>query len=169
MNQFFTCFYLIVCIINKTSKMTLLFALLLNSLCFGWTARSSRTLTFFLLVVFQRNSSGFRTWTCLLLSFACRKLEKGLHRDPQPDLKLKYLTGEWFYEVKSRRHTDKIHGSEIILASMKQGKAAGLGAAMLCIFNLVKNVALFVTLQLVCERFSFFALMDILFLKQLRV
>uniref|UniRef100_H2LL18 Synaptotagmin-like 2b n=1 Tax=Oryzias latipes TaxID=8090 RepID=H2LL18_ORYLA len=85
-----------------------------------------------------------------------------------PGLPLKYLTGEWFYEVKSRRHTDKIHGSEIILASMKQGKAAGLGAAMLCIFNLVKNVALFVTLQLVCERFSFFALMDILFLKQLR-
>uniref|UniRef100_A0A3P9HUU7 Synaptotagmin-like 2a n=1 Tax=Oryzias latipes TaxID=8090 RepID=A0A3P9HUU7_ORYLA len=36
-----------------------------------------------------------------------------------PGLPLKYLTGEWFYEVKSRRHTDKIHGSEIILASMK--------------------------------------------------
>uniref|UniRef100_A0A3P9KEL2 Synaptotagmin-like protein 2 n=1 Tax=Oryzias latipes TaxID=8090 RepID=A0A3P9KEL2_ORYLA len=59
-----------------------------------------------------------------------KKLEKGLHRDPQPDLKLKYLTGEWFYEVKSRRHTDKIHGSEIILASMKQGKAAGLDGSL---------------------------------------
>uniref|UniRef100_A0A3Q4BGL6 Synaptotagmin-like 2a n=1 Tax=Mola mola TaxID=94237 RepID=A0A3Q4BGL6_MOLML len=38
--------------------------------------------------------------------------------------KWKYLTGEWFYEAKSRRHMDKIHGSEIILASMKQKKAA---------------------------------------------
>ncbi|XP_061683950.1 synaptotagmin-like protein 2 [Syngnathoides biaculeatus] len=36
------------------------------------------------------------------------------------DSKLKYLTGQWFYEAKSRRHTDKIHGSEIILASMKR-------------------------------------------------
>uniref|UniRef100_A0A3P8W7A1 Synaptotagmin-like 2b n=1 Tax=Cynoglossus semilaevis TaxID=244447 RepID=A0A3P8W7A1_CYNSE len=33
---------------------------------------------------------------------------------------LKFLSGEWFYEAKSRRHTDKIHGSEIILASIKQ-------------------------------------------------
>uniref|UniRef100_A0A667XIJ9 Synaptotagmin-like 2b n=1 Tax=Myripristis murdjan TaxID=586833 RepID=A0A667XIJ9_9TELE len=42
----------------------------------------------------------------------------------QSDTNLKYLTGEWFYEVKSRRHMDKIHGSEIILASMKQRKAS---------------------------------------------
>uniref|UniRef100_A0A3B4G9J3 Synaptotagmin-like 2b n=1 Tax=Pundamilia nyererei TaxID=303518 RepID=A0A3B4G9J3_9CICH len=47
------------------------------------------------------------------------------------DAKLKYLTGEWFYEAKSRRHRDKIHGSEIILASMKQGKAASLGLLIL--------------------------------------
>lgn len=39
---------------------------------------------------------------------------------------LKYLSGQWFYDAKSRRHTDKIHGSEIILASMKQ-RAAGSG------------------------------------------
>ncbi|KAL0973255.1 hypothetical protein UPYG_G00201070 [Umbra pygmaea] len=36
--------------------------------------------------------------------------------------KLKYMTGEWFYEAKSQRHNDKIHGSEIILVSMKQGR-----------------------------------------------
>ncbi|RVE64977.1 hypothetical protein OJAV_G00131110 [Oryzias javanicus] len=59
-----------------------------------------------------------------------KKLEKVLHRDSQPDVKLKYLTGEWFYEAKSRRHTDKIHGSDIILASMKQGKAAGLDGSL---------------------------------------
>ncbi|XP_069390694.1 uncharacterized protein [Paralichthys olivaceus] len=49
-----------------------------------------------------------------------RKLEKILTSGSQSDGKMKYLTGEWFYEAKSRRHMDKIHGSEIILASMKQ-------------------------------------------------
>ncbi|KAJ7995505.1 hypothetical protein DPEC_G00245280 [Dallia pectoralis] len=37
--------------------------------------------------------------------------------------RLKYLTGEWFYVAKSQRHSDKIHGSKIILASMKPRKA----------------------------------------------
>ncbi|XP_053728018.1 synaptotagmin-like protein 2 isoform X5 [Synchiropus splendidus] len=54
-----------------------------------------------------------------------RKLEAILERNAQAETKLKYLTGEWFYEAKSRRHRDKIHGSEIILASMKQRKPAG--------------------------------------------
>ncbi|XP_037830404.1 synaptotagmin-like protein 2 isoform X2 [Kryptolebias marmoratus] len=53
-----------------------------------------------------------------------RKLEKVLPSASRPGVKLKYLTGEWFYEAKSRRHDDKIHGSEIILAAMKQEKAA---------------------------------------------
>lgn len=56
--------------------------------------------------------------------FPSSKLEKALNTGSQPDSKRKYLTGEWFYEAKSRRHMDKIHGSEIILASMKQKKAA---------------------------------------------
>uniref|UniRef100_A0A672ZEJ7 Synaptotagmin-like 2a n=1 Tax=Sphaeramia orbicularis TaxID=375764 RepID=A0A672ZEJ7_9TELE len=55
-----------------------------------------------------------------------RKLEKLLNTDSESDSKLKYLTGEWFYEAKSLRHMDTIHGSEIILASMKQRKP-GLG------------------------------------------
>ncbi|KAM4742841.1 uncharacterized protein sytl2b isoform 2-T4 [Anableps anableps] len=59
-----------------------------------------------------------------------RKLEKVLHSGPQTDVKLKYLSGEWFYEAKSQRHSDKIHGSEIILASMKQGKAASLDGSV---------------------------------------
>ncbi|KAG7237383.1 hypothetical protein INR49_032428 [Caranx melampygus] len=33
--------------------------------------------------------------------------------------KLKSLTGEWFYETKQLRHQDRIHGSDIIRASMK--------------------------------------------------
>ncbi|XP_061917967.1 synaptotagmin-like protein 2 isoform X2 [Entelurus aequoreus] len=50
-----------------------------------------------------------------------RNLESILSGDsPSSDSKLKYLTGEWFYKAKSQRHRDKIHGSEIILASMKQ-------------------------------------------------
>lgn len=32
---------------------------------------------------------------------------------------LKYLTGEWFYETKQLRHQERIHGSDIIRASMK--------------------------------------------------
>ncbi|XP_037313019.2 synaptotagmin-like protein 2 isoform X2 [Pungitius pungitius] len=52
-----------------------------------------------------------------------RKLEKIRESKSQLDSQLKYRTGEWFYEAKSRRHMDKIHGSEIILASMKQRKA----------------------------------------------
>ncbi|GAA6225718.1 synaptotagmin-like protein 2 [Lates japonicus] len=59
-----------------------------------------------------------------------RKLEKILNSGSQSDSKLKYLTGEWFYEAKSRRHMDKIHGSEIILASMKQRKAASLDGSL---------------------------------------
>ncbi|KAM8905461.1 uncharacterized protein sytl2b isoform 2-T2 [Spinachia spinachia] len=51
-----------------------------------------------------------------------RKLERIPESKSQFDSLLKYQTGEWFYEAKSRRHMDKIHGSEIILASMKQRK-----------------------------------------------
>ncbi|XP_066555518.1 uncharacterized protein sytl2a isoform X3 [Amia ocellicauda] len=40
--------------------------------------------------------------------------------------KLKYMTGEWFYEAKSKRHRDKIHGSDIIRASMRQKKPVTL-------------------------------------------
>ncbi|XP_034557496.1 synaptotagmin-like protein 2 [Notolabrus celidotus] len=61
-----------------------------------------------------------------------RKLDQILDTGSQADSKKKYLTGEWFYEAKSRRHMDKIHGSEIILASMKPRKA-GLGVFKLFI------------------------------------
>uniref|UniRef100_A0A3Q1ENG3 Synaptotagmin-like 2b n=1 Tax=Acanthochromis polyacanthus TaxID=80966 RepID=A0A3Q1ENG3_9TELE len=57
-----------------------------------------------------------------------KKAEEERISETQSDTNLKYMTGEWFYEAKSRRHQDKIHGSEIILASMKQGKAIGFGA-----------------------------------------
>ena len=41
---------------------------------------------------------------------------------PTEESQLKYMTGEWFYAVKSQRHQDRIHGSEIIWASMRQKK-----------------------------------------------
>ncbi|XP_039986035.1 synaptotagmin-like protein 2 isoform X3 [Xiphias gladius] len=59
-----------------------------------------------------------------------RKLGKILNNSSHSDRKLKYLSGEWFYEAKSRRHMDKIHGSEIILASMKQRKTGSLDGSL---------------------------------------
>lgn len=32
------------------------------------------------------------------------------------------MTGEWFYETKQLRHQDRIHGTDIIRASMKQAQ-----------------------------------------------
>lgn len=62
---------------------------------------------------------------CLLFfcSLSSSKLEKTHIAGLNPDSQWKYLSGEWFYEAKSRRHMDKIHGSEIILASMTAKKA----------------------------------------------
>uniref|UniRef100_A0A673J5B1 C2 domain-containing protein n=1 Tax=Sinocyclocheilus rhinocerous TaxID=307959 RepID=A0A673J5B1_9TELE len=45
---------------------------------------------------------------------------------PEED-KRKFMSGEWFYKVKSQRHQDRIHGSEIIMASMKQRKPSVVG------------------------------------------
>ncbi|XP_056297101.1 synaptotagmin-like protein 2 isoform X2 [Pseudoliparis swirei] len=53
-----------------------------------------------------------------------RKLESIPHSGPQFETELKSRTGEWFYEAKSRRHMDEIHGSVVILASMKQRSAS---------------------------------------------
>ncbi|XP_028826159.1 synaptotagmin-like protein 2 isoform X2 [Denticeps clupeoides] len=47
---------------------------------------------------------------------------KQLQKVPPKECSLKNMTGEWFYEVKSKRHRDTIHGSDIIVASMKQAK-----------------------------------------------
>lgn len=59
-------------------------------------------------------------------------MENILNTGTKLDVQWKYLTGEWFYEAKSRRHTDKIHGSDIILASMKQQRSPlGVSQAVL--------------------------------------
>ncbi|KAK3531535.1 hypothetical protein QTP70_024923 [Hemibagrus guttatus] len=52
---------------------------------------------------------------------------KHLQKQGPEEGKLKYITGEWFYEVKSQRHQDRIHGSDIIMASMKQKKPMTVG------------------------------------------
>uniref|UniRef100_A0A663EL69 Synaptotagmin-like protein 2 n=1 Tax=Aquila chrysaetos chrysaetos TaxID=223781 RepID=A0A663EL69_AQUCH len=38
------------------------------------------------------------------------------------DVQLKNMSGQWFYEAKSKRHRDKIHGADIIRASMRRKK-----------------------------------------------
>ncbi|KAM4702290.1 synaptotagmin-like protein 2 isoform 2-T2 [Discoglossus pictus] len=35
---------------------------------------------------------------------------------------LKYKTGQWFYEAKSKRHRDKIHGADLVRASIRKRK-----------------------------------------------
>ncbi|XP_042562344.1 synaptotagmin-like protein 2 [Clupea harengus] len=47
---------------------------------------------------------------------------KELQKTSRDRNKIKYLTGEWFYETKSQRHRDRIHGSDIIRASIRQRK-----------------------------------------------
>lgn len=39
------------------------------------------------------------------------------------DVQLKNMSGQWFYEAKSKRHKDKIHGADIIRASMRRKPA----------------------------------------------
>ncbi|NXG21759.1 SYTL2 protein, partial [Grallaria varia] len=42
------------------------------------------------------------------------------------EVQLKNMSGQWFYEAKSKRHRDKIHGADIIRASMRR-KPATIG------------------------------------------
>ncbi|XP_050977122.1 synaptotagmin-like protein 2 isoform X2 [Labeo rohita] len=59
-----------------------------------------------------------------------KKLEeqriKQLRKNERDRSRLKYLTGEWFYETKNHRHRDRIHGSDIIRESMRQKKPVTL-------------------------------------------
>lgn len=32
------------------------------------------------------------------------------------------MSGQWFYEAKAKRHRDRIHGADIIRASMRKKK-----------------------------------------------
>ncbi|XP_026082008.1 uncharacterized protein LOC113058381 [Carassius auratus] len=47
---------------------------------------------------------------------------KQLQRAVPEEDKRKFMSGEWFDKMKSQRHQDRIHGSEIIMASMRQRK-----------------------------------------------
>lgn len=46
----------------------------------------------------------------------CRHLPEKIKDDRQ----LKNMSGQWFYEAKAKRHRDKIHGADIIRASMRK-------------------------------------------------
>uniref|UniRef100_A0A3Q1GBG2 Synaptotagmin-like protein 1 n=1 Tax=Acanthochromis polyacanthus TaxID=80966 RepID=A0A3Q1GBG2_9TELE len=44
---------------------------------------------------------------------------QNLQKTVSDKTQLRYLTGEWFYETKQLRHPDRIHGSDIIRASLR--------------------------------------------------
>ncbi|KAK2828927.1 hypothetical protein Q5P01_019961 [Channa striata] len=44
---------------------------------------------------------------------------QNLQKSARDRSRLRYLTGEWFYEAKQLRHQDRIHGCDIIRASMR--------------------------------------------------
>ncbi|XP_010178362.1 PREDICTED: synaptotagmin-like protein 2 [Mesitornis unicolor] len=54
------------------------------------------------------------------------------------DVQLKNMSGQWFYEAKSKRHRDKIHGADIIRASMRR-KPATLAEVSQSKSNKAKN------------------------------
>ncbi|KAK1800478.1 hypothetical protein P4O66_005694 [Electrophorus voltai] len=47
---------------------------------------------------------------------------KNLQKTERYSGELKCLTGEWFYETKSRRHRDRTHGSDIIRSSIRDNR-----------------------------------------------
>uniref|UniRef100_A0A8C6K1S8 Synaptotagmin-like protein 2 n=1 Tax=Melopsittacus undulatus TaxID=13146 RepID=A0A8C6K1S8_MELUD len=52
-----------------------------------------------------------------------RAEEERVRRLPEKvkdDVQLKNMSGQWFYEAKAKRHRDKIHGADIIRASMRR-------------------------------------------------
>ncbi|XP_061199665.1 synaptotagmin-like protein 2 isoform X8 [Neopsephotus bourkii] len=55
-----------------------------------------------------------------------RAEEERVRRLPEKvkdDVQLKNMSGQWFYEAKSKRHRDKMHGADIIRASMRRKPA----------------------------------------------
>ncbi|XP_041657053.1 synaptotagmin-like protein 2 isoform X2 [Cheilinus undulatus] len=53
------------------------------------------------------------------LKKAEEKRVQSLQRNIANKEQLRYMTGEWFYETKQLRHRDRIHGADIIRASMR--------------------------------------------------
>uniref|UniRef100_A0A8C5LZG5 Synaptotagmin-like protein 2 n=1 Tax=Leptobrachium leishanense TaxID=445787 RepID=A0A8C5LZG5_9ANUR len=43
-------------------------------------------------------------------------------QDAVDEHELKYKSGQWFYEAKSKRHSDKIHGADLVRASIRKRK-----------------------------------------------
>ncbi len=59
---------------------------------------------------------------CVFIYLFINLLSRQLRKTERDRSRLKYMTGEWFYETKNHRHRDRIHGSDIIRASMRQKK-----------------------------------------------
>lgn len=63
---------------------------------------------------------------CLYLIYLFFFFLRHLPEKIKDDVQLKNMSGQWFYEAKSKRHRDKIHGADIIRASMRR-KPATIG------------------------------------------
>lgn len=63
-----------------------------------------------------------------LFSF-CRHLPEKIKDDQQ----LKNMSGQWFYEAKAKRHREKIHGADIIRASMRKKRLPVAGKVTGCV------------------------------------
>ncbi|XP_056262406.1 disks large homolog 2 isoform X29 [Pseudoliparis swirei] len=60
---------------------------------------------------------------------------QNLQKTGSDERRLKYMTGEWFYETKRLRHQDRIHGSEIIRASMRHSHKPLTILAVCCVLQ----------------------------------
>ncbi|XP_068122864.1 synaptotagmin-like protein 2 isoform X13 [Hyperolius riggenbachi] len=45
-----------------------------------------------------------------------------LHNAVDDENEFKYKSGQWFYDAKSRRHRDKVHGADLVRASIRKRK-----------------------------------------------
>lgn len=56
------------------------------------------------------------------LTFDLHLVPRSLQKKVSDRGLLRYMTGEWFYETKQLRHRERIHGTDIVRASMKQAQ-----------------------------------------------
>lgn len=91
------------------------------------------SLLFFLCMIFKMIDLSFLTeeeqeaiMKVLQRDAALKRVEeervRHLPEKIKDDQELKNMSGQWFYEAKAKRHRDRIHGADIIRASMRKKK-----------------------------------------------
>lgn len=95
--------------------------------------RTSFCLSFTDFFTDYQNELVYLLWVLSIVKFFsfCRHLPEKIKDDQQ----LKNMSGQWFYEAKAKRHRDKIHGADIIRASMRKKRlpVAGEVTADICL------------------------------------